>query len=583
MNTHTSLLGQVQTEPAAASTVAGNDRRHQMFPVLSVSDIERMRRFGQPRLYRQGELLFSAGEPGPGMFVVLKGWVAITQRDGLGHVVPIVRQGAGEFLAEIGQLSGRNAWVDGLAETDVETLLLPPSQLRALIIAEADLGERLVRALILRRVALMEAAASGPVLIGQQQSAGVMRLQSFLSRNGHPHQVVDIATDQDAAALLEQYGAAASEVLVVFTDGSVLLNPDEQELAQRIGMVDMQAHDELYDVVVVGAGPAGLSTSVYAASEGLRVLVLDAHAFGGQAGASARIENYFGFPTGISGQALAGRAFVQAQKFGVEMMIPARAQALSCVREADAQELSITLEDGRLVRTRTVVVASGARYRRPEVPRLAEFEGRGVWYWASRLEAKMCSNSEVVLVGGGNSAGQAAVFLSQSAAKVYMLVRGPSLAASMSRYLIDRIEATPQIELLAHTELAALHGDTSTGLSAVSWRHRHTKQETEKPVRNVFLFVGADPETAWLAHCTEPGVAIDAHGFVITGDAALAAVQLSPRPQAALETSMAGVFAVGDVRSGSVKRVGGAIGEGANVVAMIHAYLAAHEPAQAQT
>ncbi len=549
-----------------------NDRRHQMFPELTASEMERMQRFGKLLRFQRGDRLFAAGEPGPGMFVVLKGTVAVTQRDGMGHVVPVVRHGRGGFSAEVGQLSGSVALVDGHAEDEVETLLIPPDQLRALIIAEADLGERLVRALILRRVALIEAGASGPVLIGQPQSAAVLRLQSFLSRNGEPHHVMDITQDAGAAALLEQYSAGAADMLAVCPNGSVLLNPTEGELARCIGMVDTADHDELFDLIVVGAGPAGLATAVYAASEGLHVLVLDCRAYGGQAGASARIENYLGFPTGISGQALAGRAYVQAQKFGVEMLIPAQAKSLDCSRMAKQGELQLTLTDGRRLRGKTMVVASGARYRRPEVPRLSEFEGRGVWYWASALEAKMCSQTEVALVGGGNSAGQAAVFLSQHAAKVNVLVRGPSLAASMSRYLIDRIEAAPNIALLPHTELAGLHGDEATGLTAVTWRNRQNGNEQQTAMRNVFMFIGADPETGWLQSC---GVAIDPQGFVLTGEK-VASHQPGHIP-APLETSIPGLFAVGDVRSGSVKRVGGAIGEGAAAVAVIHQHLAARE------
>lgn len=549
-------------------------RMHQMFPALSAAEIDRVRRFGEVLRFAPGQALFVSGEAGPGMFVVLQGTVAITQRDGMGRVVPIVRQSVGQFLAEVGQLSGAPALVDGHAEDEVEVLLVPPGQLRALIIAEADLGERLVRALILRRVALIEAGASGPVLIGQPQSAAVVRLQGFLVRNGQPHHVVDAASDADAKALLEQYGAALGEVLVVCPNGDVLLSPSEEVLARRIGMVSTAEVDELHDVVVVGAGPAGLSTAVYAASEGLKVLVLDCRAYGGQAGASARIENYLGFPTGISGHALTSRAFVQAQKFGVQMLIPAQAQVLDC--KAVPGELHIVLRDGRRLRSRTVVIASGARYRRPEVPRLAEFEGRGVWYWASALEARLCSQAEVVLVGGGNSAGQAAVFLSQHATKVNMLVRGPSLAASMSRYLIDRIEAAPNVALLAHTELAQLHGQPSEGLQAVTWRHRTSGAEQRCDARHVFLFVGADPETDWLRGCD---VALDAQGFVQTGGAVGApAGSGAGAARAALETSIPGVFAVGDVRSGSVKRVGGAIGEGAAVVALIHQHLAQRRP-----
>jgi thioredoxin reductase (NADPH) len=381
---------------------------------------------------------------------------------------------------------------------------------------------------------------------------------------------MDSNRDADAAALLAQYAAGAADVLAVCPNGQVLLNPTEGELARCIGMVDTVDHDELFDLIVVGAGPAGLATAVYAASEGLHVLVLDCRAYGGQAGASARIENYLGFPTGISGQALAGRAYVQAQKFGVEMLIPAQAKSLDCSHMATEGELQLTLTDGRCLRSRTMVVASGARYRRPAVPRLSDFEGRGVWYWASALEAKMCSQTEVALVGGGNSAGQAAVFLSQHAAKVNMLVRGPSLAASMSRYLIDRIEAAPNIELLPHTELTALHGEPEAGLMGVSWRNRQSGGEQQTGLRNVFLFVGADPETEWLRDC---GVAIDGQGFVLTGDKVQSHDPAhTPAP---LETSIPGLFAVGDVRSGSVKRVGGAIGEGAAAVAMIHKHLAA--------
>lgn len=547
-------------------------RRHQMFPLLTDAEMARMQRFGTRQTHAPGSRLATAGEPAPGLFVVFEGVVAVSERDGMGRVTPIVQHRRGHFMGEVGALSGKPSLVDGVAMGDVDVLLLLPSQLRALIIAEADLGERLVRALILRRVALIASGASGPVLIGQPNSADLMRLQNFLRRNGEPYHVVDVGTDADAAALMEQSGAAVGEPLVVCPDGTVLVNPGDEVLARCIGMVDTEAHDELFDVAVVGAGPAGLATAVYAASEGLRVVVVDCRSYGGQAGASARIENYLGFPTGISGAALAGRAYVQAQKFGAEMLIPAQVQSLDCTRAGPDRELAVRLSDGRRLRSRTVVIASGARYRRPDVPRLQEFEGRGVWYWASALEATMCAQTEVVLVGGGNSAGQAAVFLSQHAAKVYMLVRGPSLAASMSRYLIDRIEATPNIELKPHTAVTALHGDASNGLAAVSWRDHRAAIEEEKALRNLFMFVGADPETGWLEGCQ---AAVDAHGFVLTG----AAVGAAPggRHPSALESSIPGVFAVGDVRSGSVKRVGGAIGEGAAAVAQIHQYLAAAE------
>ena len=550
------------------SPVEVETRRHQMFPKLEPADIARIERFGQVRHYKKGDCLFHAGDPGPGMFVVRQGEVAITQRDGLGHVEPIAVQGPGQFLAEVGQLSGRPALVDGHAQNDVEVLLVPPDQLRALIIAEADLGERIVRALILRRVALIESGASGPVLMGPPNSADVRRLENFLSRNGFPHHVVDATQDADAAALLEQYGEA--QVIAVCPGGAVLINPSEDALARCLGMIDSEEHTDLFDVIVVGAGPAGLATAVYAASEGLRVIVLDCRSYGGQAGASARIENYLGFPTGISGGALAGRAYVQAQKFGAEMLIPAEVASLDCSESKHGGILGVRLRDGRKLQARTVVIASGARYRRPDVPRLAEFEGRGIWFWASAIEARMCSKQEVALVGGGNSAGQAAVFLSQHAAKVNVLMRGPSLAASMSRYLIDRIEAAPNIELHPHTTLVALHGDPAQGLNGATWRDHRSDDEHDCPARNIFLFVGADPETGWLDDC---GVGVDKHGFVLTG--AAASGPFPARPAAALESSVPGVFAVGDVRSGSVKRVGGAIGEGAAAVAQIHQHLAA--------
>ena len=547
-------------EAAEASRSPMHPRHEQTFPILTAPEIERVRRFGHARSYKDGEPLFQTGEPGPGMFVVLSGHVAVTQRDGMGHRSPVVDQGPGQFLAEIGQLSGRPALVDGHAEGDVEVLLVPPEQLRALLVADAELGERIMRALILRRVSLIETGAGGPVLIGPSGSPDLVRIQGFLSRNGQPHHLLDPATDPEAADFLADDAGDGSQLLVVFSDGTVLRNPSETEVARAIGMLTAAVRDVVYDVAVVGGGPAGLATSVYAASEGLSVAVLDARAFGGQAGASARIENYLGFPTGISGQALAGRAFAQAQKFGVDMLIPAEVTALDCARKDGALALQL---DGQRVRAKAVVVASGARYRRPDIADLADFEGRGVWYWASPIEAKLCRNEEVILVGGGNSAGQAAVFLSGHAGRVRMMVRGEGLAESMSRYLIDRIEAAPNIELMTHTEIVALEG-THAGLERVRWRDRKTGTETTDAVANVFLFVGADPATGWLGSC---GVEVDKAGFVVTG--------AGHEP---LATSVHGVFAVGDVRSGSVKRVGGAIGEGAQVVAALHRFLADAAP-----
>src|SRR5437764_4078594 len=419
-----------------------------------------------------------------------------------------------------------------------------------------------MRAMILRRVALIEAGTGGPVLIGDGNSPDVARLRGFLSRNGIPHQLLDPASDKEAQAFIARYAPRPEQLpLAVCPNGDVLRNPSESELARCIGMLDDAPEQRVYDVAIAGAGPAGLAAAVYAGSEGLSVLVIDARSFGGQAGASARIENYFGFPTGISGQALAGRGYTQAQKFGARMLIPMETVRLDCEPSERREPMSLHLADGRSVRAHTVVIASGARYRRPDCTNLKAMEGRGVWYWASPIEARMCAGEEVVLVGGGNSAGQAAVFLSASVKKVWMLLRGPDLAASMSKYLIDRIAATPNIELLTRTELVGLTGGHDTGIETVTWRRNESGERETRPIRHVFLFLGADPSTDWLKDCD---VAVDERGFVTTGD----------DPALALQTSVPGVFAIGDVRAGSVKRVGAAIGEGAAVVSQIHAFLA---------
>jgi thioredoxin reductase (NADPH) len=549
-----------------ASLVSAFPRYEQTFPALTAQEIARMRRFGGDRSYHHGEALFETGKPGPGMFVLLSGHVAITQRDGLGRVTPIIDQGPGQFLAEIGQLSGRPALVDGHAEGDVETLLIPPEHLRALMVAEADLGERIMRALILRRVSLIRGGVGGPVLIGPGNSAGVIRLQGFLTRNGLPHHLLCPHVDADAAEVIARYSPLPADLpLVVTPDGSVLRNPRESELARAMGMVRAVPRDKVFDVAVVGSGPAGLSTAVYAASEGLAVAVCDTRSFGGQAGASARIENYLGFPTGISGHALTARAFNQAQKFGAEIMIPVEVKSLDCSRTDGT--FGLRLDNDDVLRARSIVIASGARYRRPEIARLAEFDGRGVWYWASPIEARLCAEQEVILVGGGNSAGQAAVFLSGHARKVNMIIRGGGLGASMSRYLIERIEASANIELIFNAEVTGLEGGKEGSLECVRWRSRLAPDENRFDARNLFLFVGADPATGWLEGC---GVTVDRAGFVITGAPGRGG---NGQMVSALETSVPGVFAVGDVRSGSVKRVGGAIGEGAQVVAALHGYL----------
>jgi thioredoxin reductase (NADPH) len=541
-------------------------RRDQIFPLLADEEVERLRRFGEVRTFAAGDALFRASEVSPGMFVMLAGAVRISRRDAHGREETIVEQGPGQFLAELAQLSGRPALVDGVALSAVEALVIAPERLRALLIAEAELGEKIMRALILRRVALIEDGA-GPIIVGHAGQGDVLRLQGFLNRNGHPHYTLDPDTDEEALLLLERFHVAAAELPIVLCPGGQLLrNPTERELARCMGLVGALDPDKVYDVAVVGAGPAGMATAVYAASEGLSVLVLDCRAFGGQAGASARIENYLGFPTGVSGMALMARAYNQAQKFGADMAIPEEVVTVETASDSSHGRFRLTLGGDEQASARAVVIASGALYRKLEVDNLADFEGANVHYWASPLERKLCGGQEIALVGAGNSAGQAVVYLAGQAAKVWMIVRGPSLEASMSKYLIDRIMGLPNVEVIVHSEVVALEGEPGA-LSAVRWRNRSTGEETRRELRHLFLFIGADPNTAWMAQCE---VALDDKGFVLTG------AEVGPG-RSALETSRDGVFAIGDVRSGSTKRVAAAVGEGAQVVAALHAHLAALE------
>jgi thioredoxin reductase (NADPH) len=541
-----------------------DSRQDQIFPTLQPSEIERVRRFGRMRTFAPGEALAKVGDRGEGLSIVLSGEVEVTRNNVVGETAPpIVIHGRGAFLGELAQLAGRPALVDAVARGPVEALIIPPDQLRALLIAEAELGERIMRALILRRVVLLQTGTGGPVIVGRTDNGDVLRLQGFLRRNGHPHQQLDPEIDPDAKALIERFHVDPEQLPIVLCPaGQLLHNPGDDELARCIGLVGPIDPDRVYDVAIVGAGPAGLAAAVYAGSEGLRALVLDCRAFGGQAGASARIENYLGFPTGISGIALMARAYNQAQKFGVEMAIPDEAAALDGAGFARDGRFGLKLADGERASARAVVIASGVRYRRPNVANLAAFEGTSVHYWASPLEAKLCADQEVALVGAGNSAGQAVVYLASVVRKVWLLVRGPSLAEKMSRYLVDRIAGLANVEVLTQTNITGLEG-SGGALEAVRWRG--PSGEMRRPMRHVFLFIGADPNTDWLK---DSGVALDPKGFVLTGGGC------PGTPSRLLETSVPGVFAIGDVRSGSTKRVAAAVGEGAQVVATLHAFLA---------
>ena len=533
-------------------------RRHQIFPVLESAEIERIRRFGTVKSYGSDEMLAETGKPLEGLAVILSGHVKVTRRTRSGDGELIVAHGPGSFLGELAQLSGRPALVDARAEGPVDALIIPPDRLRALLIAEAELGERIMRALILRRVGLLEASSGGPVVVGRSKNRDVLRLAGFLRRNGHPHEELDPEVDAEAKAIVERFHIDPGQLpIVLCPNGDILRNPSEPELARCLGLVGPIDSGRLFDVVVVGAGPAGLAAAVYGGSEGLSVLVLDCRAFGGQASASARIENYLGFPTGISGLALMARAYNQAQKFGVEMAIPDEVVGL----EADVanNHFVLRLSNNEKVKTRSIVIASGARYRRLTVDGLERFEGSSVHYWASPLEAKLCAAQEVALVGAGNSAGQAVVYLASQAAKVWLLVRGRNLESGMSQYLVDRIKGLSNIEVLTQTNVTGLEGKDGT-LEAIRWRSGTSREEVRRAIQHLFLFIGAEPNTDWLEGS---GIALDSKRFILTGSD-IDGDRLS------LETSQSGIFAIGDVRSGSVKRVAAAVGEGAQVVAMLH-------------
>ena len=551
-------------------------RFHQIYPVLDTAQIAVARRFasGETTRFKPGEALFDIGQANVPAWLILEGSAEITRRDGLNHEQAVVTLSAGHIIGEISQLAGRSTLAAGRAGSDGCTAVpFDAPHLRALVIGSAEIGELIMRAFILRRVALLESGNAGSVLIGRPDSADLVRLQGFLSRNGYPCTVLDASADGEGRTIVERLGVQPEDLpLMLCPNGTVIKRPTNAEAGVCLGITPDLNPDMIYDVVIVGAGPAGLATAVYSASEGLSVLVLDQRAVGGQAGASARIENYLGFPTGISGQALAGRAFVQAQKFGAEIAVPLEVARLNCGARKRALDrpLQLELTDGRSVRARTLVAASGVRYRRPDIANLAEFEGAGVSYWASPVEAKLCEGEEVALVGGGNSAGQAVVFLAPKVKRLHLIVRRADLASTMSRYLIDRIEALPNVEFHGHTEVTALHGDKTDGLTGATFVNHGSGVTTRRDLRHLFLFIGADPHADWLASAA----LVDDKGFLLTGGAFAGCANAPERAALPLETSMPGIFAIGDVRAGSTKRVAAAVGEGAAVVAQIHQLLA---------
>ena len=551
-------------------------RGHQLFPVLDAVQIDTAKRFASEPLreFAPGKMVYDVAERHVPVWLVLKGSIDVVRRDGLNHEAPITSLGPGQFSGEVSQLAGAATLASARAGPEgCSALPFDAAHVRALMIGSAEVGEIMMRAFILRRVGLIEEGGVGSVLVGTPGTPELVRLQGFLGRNGYPYTVLDASDDAEGRAIVERAGILPEELpLMICPNGTVLKRPTDAEAGIILGITPELDPNTVFDVAVVGAGPAGLAAAVYGASEGLSVLVLDQRAFGGQAGASARIENYLGFPTGISGMALAGRAFNQALKFGAEIAIPLEVARLDCGTpdQEGGEPTRLELTNGSAVRARTVVVATGARYRRPPIPNLSTFEGRGISYWASPVEAKLCEGEEVALVGGGNSAGQAVVFLAPKVRRLHLVVRGSGLEASMSRYLIDRIAALPNVELHTGTEVVALEGDEVTGLTAAVFRERATGATHTCPLRQLFLFIGADPNTSWLNRC----VALDNKGFVVTGANSTAEASDGRRSVLPLETNRPGIFAIGDVRAGSTKRVASAVGEGAAVVAQIHSVMA---------
>lgn len=546
------------------------DRQAEAFPVLTPAQIARIRPDAKVRTVEAGEVLFEPGSLGMPCFVVLSGKLDIAAVGISGEQV-IVTYGPGQFSGEVVLISGGRALSRGRVAEAGEFLELSADALRALIARDAELNDIFMRAFLLRRLVLVSGGLGNVTLLGSRHSSDTLRLREFLTRNNHPYRYIDLDSDKESQELLDRFHITLEDIPVVICSGkSVLRNPTNQKLAECLGFTGRIDESRIRDVAIVGAGPAGLAAAVYAASEGLDAVVIESEYPGGQAGASSKIENYIGFPMGISGQDLAGRAVVQAEKFGAHMMVGQKVVKIRC----DQRPYQLTLDDGSQIDTRSIVIATGAQYNKPKVGNLDRFEGQGVYYAATFMEAQLCTGEEIVVIGGANSAGQAAVFLAETSRKVCMLVRGKQLSDTMSRYLIQRIVENPLIELHLQTEIVAMSGESH--LEQVTWRNNATGEESVHDIRHVFVMAGASPRTDWVRGC----LVLDEQGFILTGrdldpflsDAPLK-WPLTRQPQM-LETSMPGVFAVGDIRSGNVKRVASAVGEGSISIHLVHRTLA---------
>ncbi len=556
----------VQDPPSSTTPPVAHSE--QIFPTLTEAQIERLEKHGKVRPIQVGEVLVEAGDQTVPFFVVKSGEIEMVRPFGDSDTLVAVH-GPGQFTGELNMLSGRRAIVRARVTRAGEVIELDRDTMLELVQTDTDLNEIILRAFILRRVELIAHGIGDVIVIGSVHCGGTLRVKEFLTRNGHPYTYIDLDHDEGAQDLIDRFRVASEDIPVLICRGEVVLhNPSNQEIADCLGFNEPIDQDQLRDLVIVGAGPAGLAAAVYGASEGLDVLVLESTAPGGQAGSSSKIENYLGFPMGISGQELASRAYTQAQRFGAQLMIAKGASLLDCSR----RPYTIKIDGGQRIKARTVIIATGAEYRRLDLPNLDQFEGSGIYYGATFIEAQLCGDEEVIVVGGGNSAGQAAVFLAQTAKHVHMLIRSGGLTETMSRYLIRRIEESPAITLRTCTEIVDLQGDTH--LEGVTWRDNNTRETETHPIRHIFVMTGAAPSTAWLEGC----LALDGKGFIRTGvdltpdDLARAKWPLSRSPLL-LETSLPGVFAVGDVRGGNLKRVASAVGEGSIAVALIHQVL----------